>query len=327
MFASTASAFELVPDDVMLPGSSISHLGGFIFSFGALGAGATVLVAHSHDPLEILRILREDRPTVLCMLPAALFNVVRDHGARRQDFASLRLCRSGSDKVPGELEKEFTELTGLPIDEGYGCTEIGLATLNPPSGTIKPGSVGRPVPGFALSVRDDAGKETHPGADGRLWARSRSLMAGYWDDDEATAATIRDGWLDTGDLMMADTDDYLWFRGRKKPIIVHDGSNISPQEVEGALLEHAAIDSAGVIGVRDTFHGEDVRAYVTLKQGALRPKVQELIECARQRIGYKAPEQIEFLDRMPLNPTGKVDRIALKKMAEVRHAPDGISTR
>lgn len=321
MFASTAAGFELTSDDVMLPGSSISHLGGFIFSFGGLGVGSRVIVAQSCDAHEMLRLLREDRPTVLCMLPAALFNVVRDRCATREDFGSLRLCRSGSDKVPAELEKEFTELSGHPIDEGYGCSEIGLITLNPPSGLIKLGSVGRPVPGFSLSVRDDAGNELPAGEEGRLWVRSRSVMAGYWGNDEATAATIREAWLDTGDVMVADVDGYLWFRGRKKQIIVHDGSNICPQEVEGALLEHPAVDSAGVIGVRDVLHGEDVRAYVTLRDGANRPTVQELIDFSRERIGYKAPEQIEFLDRMPLNPTGKVDRAALKRMAEARHDP------
>lgn len=321
MFASTAAAFELTPADVMLPGSSISHLGGFIFSFGGLGSGARVIVAHSTDAHEMLRLLRENKPTVLCMLPAALFNVVRDHCATNADFASLRLCRSGSDKVPAELEKEFTELTGHPIDEGYGCSEIGLITLNPPSGVIKLGSVGCAVPGFTLSVRDGDGRELPPGKDGALWVQARSVMAGYWNDADATAATMRDGWLDTGDLMKADDDGYLWFRGRKKQIIVHDGSNICPQEVEGALLEHPAVEITGVIGVHDVLHGEDVRAYVVLKQGAARPPVQELIDFARQRIGYKAPEQIEFLDQMPLNPTGKVDRVALKRMAAERHAP------
>lgn len=319
MFASVARAFEMTTDDVVLPGSSISHIGGFIFSFGALAAGARVVVARTYDPREMLRLLREDRPTVLCMLPAALFNVVRDHGATRQDFSSLRLCRSGADKVPAELEREFIELTGHEIDEGYGLTEIGLAALNPPSGKIKLGSVGQPIPGFTAAIRNDEGTEVPPGTDGRLWLKSRSLMTGYWSNDEATAAVIRDGWLDTGDVMKADDDGYLWFRGRKKQIIVHDGSNICPQEVEEALLAHTAVASAGVVGVRDLLHGEDVRAYVVLKEGAERPSPQGLIDFARARIGYKAPEQIEFLEEMPLNPTGKVDRVTLKRMAAERH--------
>ena len=320
MIASTGRAFEFTSDDVVLPGSSLSHIGGFLFSFAALAAGARVVVARTFDPDEVLRLLREDRPTVLCMLPAALFSVVRDHGAIREDFASLRLCRSGSDKVPIELEREFTDLTGLAIDEGYGCTEAGLATLNPPSGIIKLGSIGRAIPGFTLSIRSDDGTELPPDREGRLWIRSGSNMVGYWNDPAATAATIKDGWLDSGDLMKADGDGYLWFCGRKKQIIVHDGSNICPQEVEGALLEHEAVASAGVVGIHDLVHGENVRAYITLKPGAKRPTSQELIRFARARIGYKAPEQIVVLDDMPLNATGKVDRVALKRMAEARLA-------
>jgi acyl-CoA synthetase (AMP-forming)/AMP-acid ligase II len=320
MVASTAQAFELTADDVVLPGSSISHVGGFLFSFAALAAGARVVVARTFDPDEVLPLLREDRPTVLCMLPAALFSVVRDHGATGEDFSSLRLCRSGSDKVPIELEREFTALTGLLIDEGYGCTETGLVCLNPPSGTIKLGSIGRAIPGFTLSIRGEDGTELPPGGEGRLWIESRSNMVGYWNDPAATAATIRGGWLDSGDLMKADGDGYLWFCGRKKQIIVHDGSNICPQEVEGALLEHAAVAAVGVVGVHDLVHGENVRAYVTLRDGAPRPAGQELIRFARARIGYKAPEEIVVLEQLPLNPTGKVDRVALKRMAEARLA-------
>jgi acyl-coenzyme A synthetase/AMP-(fatty) acid ligase len=120
--------------------------------------------------------------------------------------------------------------------------------------------------------------------------------------------------------MRADADGYLWFCGRKKQIIVHDGSNIAPQEVEDALLDHPSVESAGVIGVHDLMHGENVRAYVELKRGVAKPSAAELIQFARASVGYKAPEEIVFLDKMPLNPTGKVDRTALKKMAAGDHA-------
>ena len=249
-----------------------------------------MLVAQALDGPELLPLLRQERPTVLCMLPAALFRLVRDHGASHEDFRSLRLCRAGSDKVPAELEREFTDLTGLTIDEGYGMTEVGLATLSPPSGEIRPGSVGRAGPGLALSIRDRDGSEVAAGEPGALWIRTRGMMTGYWNDPAATSATIADGWLDSGDLMTADPDGYLHFRGRKKQIIVHDGSNIAPQEVEEALLDHEAVESAGVVGVHDLLHGENVRAYVTIREGAARPTAQALIEFARARVGYKAPE-------------------------------------
>lgn len=319
MFAILANGFEMTADDVLLPGSSCSHLGGFLFGFAALCRGARLVVARSYTGDEILQLFRAERPTVLCMIPAALFAVVRDPDARAEDFASLRLCRSGSDKVPAELEKEFIAITGHEIDEGYGCSEVGLVTLNPPSGRIIPGSVGRALAGVDLSIRDDDGNELGADADGNLWIRAPSLMGGYWNDEAATRAAIRDGWLDSGDRMAADADGYLWFRGRKKQIIVHDGSNIYPQEVEEALEDHPAVALAGVIGIHDLVHGENVRAYVALKPGVAPPPAGELIAFARRQIGYKAPEEIEFLDEIPLNPTGKVDRVTLKAMAEARH--------
>ena len=169
-----------------------------------------------------------------------------------------------------------------------------------------------------MSIRDEDGKELPVGEQGRLWVKSPCSMIGYWNRPDATAETIKDGWLDTGDVMKADGDGYLWFCGRKKEIIVHDGSNICPQEVEEALLEHDAVASAGVVGIHDPVHGENVRAYITIKEGATQPTSQELIRFARARVGYKAPEEIVVLDDMPLNATGKVDRVALKRMAQER---------
>jgi len=320
MFASVVRSFEMSPQDVLMSGASISHIGGYLFSLMALAAGGRAVIARTCDGDELLPLLRQDRPTVLWMLPAALITLVRDHAATHDDFASIRLCVSGGDKVPAELEREFTDLAGFPIDEIYGMSEIGTSNINPPSGLNKIGSLGKLGPGYHGSIRDESGGELPIGAEGRLWVRSPCNMIGYWNRPDATEETIKDGWLDTGDVMMADDDGYLWFRGRKKQIIIHDGSNICPQEVEEALLEHAAIESAGVVGLHDLVHGENVRAYITLKEDATRPTSQELIRFARARVGYKAPEEIVVLEEMPLNATGKVDRVTLKRMAEERLA-------
>jgi long-chain acyl-CoA synthetase len=198
-------------------------------------------------------------------------------------------------------------------------TEIGIAANNPPLGVDKLGSIGLPNPGFVFSVRTDAGSESPEGQEGRVWINAPSRTSGYWNAPEATAEVFRDGWFDTGDVMKVDGDGFLWFCGRKKQIIVHDGSNISPQEVEDALLEHPAVELAGVVGVIDESHGESVRAFVEIKGDVKRPKAGELIQFAKERVGYKAPEEIVFVDKMPLNPTGKVDRAALKKIAAGEH--------
>jgi acyl-coenzyme A synthetase/AMP-(fatty) acid ligase len=178
------------------------------------------------------------------------------------------------------------------------------------------GSIGQLMPGFEASIRDDDGAELPTGTSGRLWIRSPSNMIGYWNRADATAETIVDGWLDTGDVVSIDADGYVWFHGRKKQIIIHDGSNICPQEVEESLLEHEAVESAGVIGIHNLVHGENVRAYITWRAGVERPSIDELIQFSRARVGYKAPDEIVALGEMPINVTGKVDRVALKQLAE-----------
>jgi acyl-CoA synthetase (AMP-forming)/AMP-acid ligase II len=315
MFATAAAGLELGPGDLVLAGSSLSHVGAFYVSFGALSIGAGIVVPRTFDGDELLPLLRENRPTVLSMLPSKLFALTRDHGARQADFSSLRLCRAAGDKVSSELEREFTELSGFAIDEAYGLSETGLVAVSPPA-DVRIGSVGQVAPGVSLSLRDDSGEAVEIGNDGSVWIKTDAACVGYWGDAEATAAAFVDGWLDSGDIMRADHDGFLYFRGRKKQIIVHDGSNITPQEIEEVLLEHPSIGSAGVIGIHDLIHGENVRAYVTVREGSQRPTDVELIRLARARVGYKAPEEIVVLDEMPLTATGKVDRTGLKHMAE-----------
>ena len=325
MIASAVAAFELSEKDVFLPGSSMSHIGSFLWALSTLSAGGRVVVARTIDAHEILPLLREQKPTVLAMIPAALSALIHDHDLQPHDFDSLRLCRAGADKVSTELLHEFAAAAGFPIVEGYGMTEVGIATLNPPSGEIKQGSIGVPISGFRIAIRDEDGNPVEDESVGRIWIHTRSRMAGYWEAPDATAEVVIDEWLDSGDLARADEDGYLWFFGRKKQVIVHDGSNISPYEVEGALVEHPAIDLAAAIGIHDEVHGENVRAYVTLAEGAEQPSRADLIAFCRERIGYKAPEEIVFIDEMPLNPTGKLDRNGLKKMAEDHLHPHGLA--
>ncbi|HWC08811.1 MAG TPA: class I adenylate-forming enzyme family protein [Solirubrobacterales bacterium] len=324
MIASAAAAFELTERDVFLPGSSMSHIGSFLWALSMLSVGGRVVVARTFDSHELLPLLREQKPTVLAMIPAALLALVRDHDLQPHDFDSLRVCRSGSDKVSTELLHEFAAVAGFPIVEGYGMTEVGLATLNPPSGTVKQGSIGRPISGFSIALRGEGGDPVEAESVGRIWIRTPAAMAGYWQAPEATEEVLREGWIDSGDLARADEDGYLWFFGRKKQVIVHDGSNISPYEVEGALNEHPAVALSGAVGIHDTTHGENVRAYVTLAEGAGKPSSAELIVFCRDRIGYKAPEEVVFLEEMPLNPTGKIDRVGLKKLAEDHLHPHGL---
>jgi len=324
LVASAAAGLAITPDDVFLPATSASHVASSSFSLAGLAAGARVAIARTFTAEELLPLLRLTRPSLLCMLPAPLFGLVRDHGATHDDFRSLRRCISGGDKISAELEREFTNLAGFAIEEVYGMTETGTASFNPMAADNRIGSIGRLAPGYDASIRSDDGAEVPPGAPGRLWISSPSNMIGYWNRPDATAETIVDGWLDTGDLVTADEQQYLWFRGRKKQIIIHDGSNICPQEVEDSLLECTAVASAGVVGIHDLVHGENVRAYVVFQPEVPHPTAAELIAFSRARVGYKAPDEIVVLDTMPTNAVGKIDRVALRQLADQsvnRHLP------
>lgn len=315
MLASAIGGMELTSRDTFLAASSLSHIGASMFGLATLAAGGRMLSPRSVDAREILPMLKGLRPSVMLMLPAPLMALTHDREVTRDEFSSIRLCISGGDRVSSRLEEEFLATTEKSIDESYGMTEIGLTAISPPSGENRWGSLGKLCPGYEISLRDEQGGEVDVGQEGRMWVRSPTNMVGYWEDPAATAETIRDGWLDTGDRIKIDRDGYLWFCGRQKQIIVHDGSNICPQEVEEAIAAHPAVNQVAVIGVHDLVHGENVRAYVTCKSGLPRPTSAELIQFARARIGYKAPEEIAFFPTLPVTPTGKLDRATLKQWA------------
>ena len=313
--ASLAQAMEYAPGERMMVGCSLAHAAASMYGLAALSVATTLVVATDSDNHALEKLLHHRQPNLLLMLPAPLTGLIHDRELNPADFANMRLCISGGDKVPLQLQRDFKSAMGFAIDECFGMSECGVASVSPPSGENRIGSVGRVCPGFECSIRDEQGLELPVGAEGRLWLRSASVMTGYWGNPTATADTLVNGWLDTGDEMRLDGDGYLWFCGRRKQIIVHDASNICPQDVEEALCAHPAVELAGAIGIHDAMHGENVRAYITFMQGTEAPTAAELIRFARQSIGYKAPEEIVVLEAMPLNPCGKVDRVALKAMA------------
>ncbi|MES0828460.1 class I adenylate-forming enzyme family protein [Ruegeria sp. SCP11] len=315
MVASNARGLGLGPEDVVLPASWISHTAGLRLTFAGLWAGSKTSIARQFSPDELLALLRQTRPTVAQILPAPLTALVTGHGALREDFESLKTMMAGGDKPSQTLVDAFGALAGVPIGAFYGMTEMGTSHSNTHGGSEKAGAVGLNNPGYVSVLRDEAGEEVPVGVDGRHWVKSPTMMTGYWKNPEATAAAFRDGWLDTGDLMRQDGDGYFWFRGRRKQIIVHDGSNISPAEVEDALTAHPAVAAAVAVGVRDEMHGEDVWAFVSLVEGAPPVRAGEIIDFAREQIGYKAPDVVREVDTLPLTMGGKLDRMALKRLA------------
>ena len=207
----------------------------------------------------------------------------------------------------------------LPLHEFLAMTESAPITWNQP-GKIRTGSIGGPLEGVLLRVVDADGNEVQPGEVGELTVKSPGTTIGYWNNPEATAESLRDGWLYSGDLVTQDAEGYYWFAGRKKELIVRGGSNISPQEVEAVLYQHPAVAEAGVIGIPDETWGEVVVAYVA-RQERVSATEAELIEFAKEQIAaHKVPEKVVFLPSLPKSAVGKVQRRALKEQYRSAHA-------
>jgi long-chain acyl-CoA synthetase len=281
--------------------------------------GMTLALIPAFDPRAVLRVVERHRCTLIGGLPAALQILVREQSSSTFNVESLRFCLGGGDSVAVSLQTEFQDAFGVPIQEAIGMTEAYMTCFNR-SDRIKTGSVGQAVEGVEIRILDEHGRDLPLGEAGEMVIRHPGTAAGYWNDPEGTSAAIRDGWLYTGDLAFKDNDGFYWFAGRKKEIIIRGGSNISPQEVEEVLLKHPAVFQAGVVGTPDPTWGESIVAFVRPHDGASRGE-QELIEFAKQHLAdYKTPEQIHFIDEMPLGLTGKVHRKTLKEMAMEQQA-------
>lgn len=296
----------------------LCYVGGNLFQLlNTLTAQRDFVIIHDKDFDAYLDALEQYQCTDTCLLASDLVLLLEHPKAKEANWSSLRIMLAGGDKVPVDIQEEFKKISGLDVTEGYGMTEIGCTIGNPCFGDKHPGTIGVPYAGVAVQLRDKEGKVVDEGETGQLWVKTPACMLGYWNNPRATADTIVDGWLDTGDLAVRDADGYYTFAGRSKLIIVRGGSNISPQEVEEIIDHHPAVQSCCVEGKPDKKLGETVVAFVVLHdpiQNA--PTEQELIDYARHRLShYKCPEQIIFLETMPTTATGKMDRKGLKARA------------
>ncbi len=298
----------------------MTHMGGFMcLMLSAFTVGATLVLPAGSDPQTILRTLEQHRCTFTGAPAVQCVPLVKCQTTTPYEISPEMCFLSGGDSVPSALQEQFTRAFSLPLPEFYGMTESAPITWNPP-GKIRPGSIGVPFEGVLLRVVDADGNEVQAGEVGELTVRSPGNTIGYWNRPEATAETLRDGWLYTGDLVKQDAEGYYWFAGRKKELIVRGGSNISPQEVEAVLYQHPAVAEAGVIGIPDETWGEVVVAYVARREGASATEAK-LIEFAKEQIAaHKVPEKVFFLPSLPKSAVGKVQRRALKEHYSSAHA-------
>ena len=276
----------------------------------ALYAGATLQINAAFDPDEVLEKIEKSGVTMLYMMPV-MFHALNKHaGARNLPIQNqLRLAIVAGDTTPFVVLKRFREIFGLEMCEGIGMTETQIYALNPLGEGKKRGSVGLPVTYTEVVVQDDRGNPSPVGEIGEIAVRGEIIMRSYLKNPKVTEESFRYGWFLTGDMGYFDEDKYLWFRGRRKQLILHDGSNISPQEVEEVFYHHPAVFEVGVIGVPDKFEGEMVHAFVALKPEAEAVSEEELLEFAKEHLAdYKLPEHITFIEALPKGATGKIDR-------------------
>jgi long-chain acyl-CoA synthetase len=267
------------------------------------------------DPAAFLALIAEHRLQTTAVVPTML-QILLGHPLEDHDLSSLRSVTSGGAPLAPEVEAEFRRrVPSASIRQGYGLTETAALICTNPAGRERPGTVGLPVPGTELRILDGDDHPVAAGQPGEICVRSPGVMQGYWGAPEATAEALRDGWLRTGDIGYQDQDGYVSIVDRKKDLIIRGGFNVYPRDVEDALLAHPAIEMAAVVGRPDPVSGEEVVAFVALRDGAALTE-RELVEWGRRQIGgYRYPREVHLVDAVPLTAVGKLDRKALRARA------------
>ena len=290
--------------------------------FGPWNMGAALFVQDARGKFsasETLDVLERYPITTFCAPPTVYrMLVLEDLGAR--SLPNLRWCVGAGEPLNAEVVQRWKRDVGLEIRDGYGQTETVLLCCNFPPLEVRPGSMGKPSPGWDVAVIDDDGNALPPGSEGDIAVRvtpSRpvGLFREYWRNPEATAACVRGDWYVTGDRARVDEDGYFWFVGRADDVIISAGYRIGPFEVESALVEHPAVAEAAVVGKADELRGTIVKAFVILVPGrdASDELAQELQEHVRTVTApYKYPREVEFVPELPKTISGKIRRVELR---------------
>ncbi len=267
------------------------------------------------EPKAMVEILKKYRPQFLPGVPAIFVGLLNEPEFRKMDLSFIRGFFSGAAPLAADTIRDLQDLTGATILEVYGLTETTpIITVTPWGGKIKPGTVGIPVPDTDIRIVDaeDGRTEKPIGEVGEIIATGPQVMMGYYKKPEETAATLRDGWVYTGDLGFFDEDGYISIVDRKKDLVISSGYNVYPVEVDNVLFDHPSILEACVVGVPDSYRGESLKAFVVLKEGQTLT-VEEVTACCREKLAaYKVPREVEFVEELPKSTVGKILRRELR---------------
>ena len=312
------------PADVLLTHLPLFHIYGMnVLMNGAIGAGSTQVMMGRFDMDEFLDLLSRHRVSMLFTVPPVGLGLTQYPGVPDYDLSALRVGFFGAAPLSTEMQQRIQDVMGFPIIQGYGMTEASPVThsdfLEPH--LTRPGSIGPALPDTEQKVVDVETGETEvpPGEAGELMVRGPQVMKGYYNNPEATRDTLtEDGWLHIGDIVRMDTDGYVWVLDRLKELIKYKGFQVPPAELEGVLLEHPRISDAAVIGKDDLESGEIPKAFVVQTPGA-DISAEDVMSFVAERVAtFKHVREVEFIDAVPKNPSGKILRRTLVEMERSR---------
>ncbi|MBI3416639.1 MAG: long-chain fatty acid--CoA ligase [Verrucomicrobia bacterium] len=273
--------------------------------------GSIVLIKSLHPPKNCLQEIIAHGATILPAIPQFYRMLLEAHVPAE---LPVRLCISGAAPLPVETLKAFAQKFSAPLIEGYGLSEASpVVSMNPIHGERKPGSIGRPIPDVEVSVQDEAGKLLDDGQVGEICVRGGNVMLGYWNQPAETAKALRGGWLLTGDVGYRDADGFFYITDRKKDMLLVNGINVYPREIEEAIYRFPGVKEAAVVSQPDARRGEQPVAFVAASDNASLLE-KELIQFLRARLAdYKVPRRVHFVSALPRNATGKILKTMLRQ--------------
>jgi long-chain acyl-CoA synthetase len=275
--------------------------------------GASTVYLDRFSGHKVLELIERYKITSLFAIPSMYRIILRSAKSGKYDLSSLKLCASGGEHLPDELQETFNKVFPVPVMEGYGLTEAtAIVSANYP-GRFKPGSIGPPLRNLEVKIANDNGQSQPFNTIGEIWVKGPSVMKGYYKLPRETAETVTpDSWLKTGDYGILDEDGFLWITGRKKELIIISGENVSPTEIEHVISKNKKVFEVAVIGVPDKTRGEVPKAFIVLQENAACSEEEIKAYCMQKLPHYKVPKYIEFTDELPHGPTGKVLKRGLK---------------
>ncbi|MET3194152.1 long-chain-fatty-acid--CoA ligase [Bacillus sp. OAE603] len=314
---SIAQLTEFTADDRILAVLPMFHIFCMSVCINApIICGGTIVISEKFSPIDVIKTIMREKVTLFAGVPTMYSILLQLEGYSADHFKTLRICLSGGASLPIQVLQRFEKKYKVNILEGFGCTETAPVTaFNPLNGIRKVGSVGIDIPSVMNKIVDPVGNEVPRGEIGELVVKGPNVMLGYLGMPDETYASIKNGWFHTGDLAKMDEDGYIYIVDRMKDMIIVGGYNVYPREVEEVLYKHPAIIEAVVIGVPDPIFGEQVKAFV-VRNDHLLSTDDLIVFCNQQLAKYKVPKEIEIINEMPKNSTGKILRRELRKYSK-----------